>query len=269
MAGVTRAGGTWSIERGGSLVIDRGTPSEEVVRVKLVGPPNQRPEWFIADFLKPHRSGFTIDPLTVSERLPGKINLNTVWDEEIFQALCDPNLANGFNANTVRTAFTQLIASRSRGSGGAPGAGDRPFLGLAVGLSGDANDGGRQHTLLRSQLVPPPGAPPILAVSNRTHPYQTYELLTKIFNSTTTRSNVFAVWLTVGFFEVTNDTKRPIELGPEIGRAEGRHVRHRMFAIVDRSVLLSNPGPQPRFDPRAVPPGYAVGRPVPYYSIID
>jgi hypothetical protein len=267
MAGVTPSGGMWGIERGGSLVIDRGLPSEEVVRVKEVGPPGQRPVWFKADFLRPHRK-FTIDPLTVSERLPGKINLNTVWDEEVFQALCDANPANSFNANTVRTTFNHLIASRSTGPGHVPGLGDRPFLGLAVGLGGDGNEGGRQHTLLRS----PPrrlGDPPILAVAGRSHPYQTYELLTKIFNSTTTRSNVFAVWLTVGFFEVTNDAKRPIELGPEIGRAEGRHVRHRMFAVVDRSVLVSNPGPQPRFDPRAVPSGYAVGRPVPWFSIID
>jgi hypothetical protein len=42
-----------------------------------------------------------------------------------------------------------------------------------------------------------------------------------------------------------------------------------MFAIVDRSVLTGNPGPQSRFDPRALPRGFATGMVVPYVSLID
>jgi hypothetical protein len=258
MSGTTRSGGSWSIEVGMSLVIDRGVPGEEVVRVKAIDKAT-KPLWFEADFLKDHAAGFTIAPLTVSERVPGRINLNTVWDEEVFLALCDPTRSNTFNDATARSAFRQLRDSRTVG-GDAPGPSDRPLLSLSSSASGV------QGTLLRTRGD---GRVPVLGVPGQPHPYQTYELLTKIFNSTTVRSNVFAVWLTVGFFEVTDDTTQPVKLGAEVGRDENRQVRHRMFAVVDRSVLRRNPGPRERFDPREPLPEFASGPLVPYFSIID
>jgi hypothetical protein len=66
------------------------------------------------------------------------------------------------------------------------------------------------------------------------HPYLRYELLNKVFNNTTSRSNVFAVWLTVGFF---NCDPSGNNLGTEFGKSEGKSIRHRMFAIVDRTGL--------------------------------
>src|SRR5262249_16767472 len=145
---------------------------------------------------------------------------------------------------------------------GAPGPGDRPFRSLATGVSaGDAmypGGSGIQDTFLRSvpggQSVfqrPPPGGAP--ADDPSQHPYFQDQLLTKLFGNVTTRSNVFAIWLTVGFFSVTDDSTRPVRLGPELGLADGHIIRHRMFAIVDRSVIGYNARPDPRFDFRGDP----------------
>jgi hypothetical protein len=283
MSGTAPNGAPWRIDAGDILVIDRGTPREENVRVTaLLSPAPAAPAGFTADFLKPHAAGSTVTLTTLGDRVPGKINLNTVWDREIFRALCDAQSANGFTQAQVDQVFDHLISpvnprARTRGPGGSPSAGDRPFLSLAagVGLQGDAPHAaglGLEDTLLRSG---PATGQRLLQVPGAAHPYQQYELLTKIFNQVTTRSHVFAVWLTVGFFEVTDAMTRPVRLGAEVGRAEGRHVRHRLFAVVDRSVLVGHPGPQPAFDLRAPSPGTAPSSPraarmaVPYFSIID
>jgi hypothetical protein len=71
----------------------------------------------------------------------------------------------------------------------------------------------------------------------RPHPYNqsadNSALAGRLWNKITTRSNVFAVWCTVGFFEVDQNGK----LGPEIDADVGRQVRYRFFAIVDRTII--------------------------------
>ncbi len=275
--GHTPSGVPWSIRPGDVLVIDPDTEHQENVRVTAVGTGS-----FTAAFLKSHLAGFKIELTTLGDRVPGRVNINTIWDEETFQALCDAQPANGFSDDPqVKDMFQQMIRRRTRDLDGRPGPADRPFRGLAAGFvpSNDAQhrDGlGVNDTLLRS--VDQDGGPNtqrLFQVPGASHPHPQFELMTKVFNHLTTRSNVFAVWLTVGFFEVADESARPVRLGPEIGQAENRHVRHRMFAIVDRSVLTHHPGPQPRFDPRADSPGTSPGAPpetrkvVPYFSIID
>ncbi len=92
-------------------------------------------------------------------------------------------------------------------------------------------------------------------VDRRQHPYWRTEWLQKVMNLTTVRSHQYAVWVTVGYFEVL-DTGNPQlasdpvrfteavdELGPEIGVTQGRNVRHRAFFVLDRTRATG-------FDPR-------------------
>ena len=67
-------------------------------------------------------------------------------------------------------------------------------------------------------------------------PYARDEAIRKIMNNVTFTSNTFAVWLTVGFFErrTVNGQTQLVELFSE----DNRQIRHRMFAIVDRSQMV-------------------------------
>jgi hypothetical protein len=87
----------------------------------------------------------------------------------------------------------------------------------------------------------PPAAPKPRDVTY--HPFLSNEMLFKIGGNITTKSNVFAVWLTVGFFEVVDDpsTGRTNILGEEIGQSQGGVTRYRFFSIVDRTQLAIAP----------------------------
>src|SRR5207244_5955957 len=69
-------------------------------------------------------------------RVPGKVNINTVWDLETLLALCDPEPgnSNAFDAMAVMNIFNALVQQRSTAAGGAPGQFDRPFWSLAAGF---------------------------------------------------------------------------------------------------------------------------------------
>jgi hypothetical protein len=193
------------------------------------------------------------------DRLPGKININTMNSMAVFQALCDAQTSNRYNATQVQAVYNSLIAYRGATPGMNPpdpqlsGTPERPFWSLAVGSS-PGNDQwtggsrGLENTILApatlgggptsARLLDPwAGATVDPTTNTPIHPYQNMELLNKIYNNVTTRSNVFAVWVTVGYFEVTNENSRPVQLGAEIGRSEGRHIRHRFFALVDRTKM--------------------------------
>jgi hypothetical protein len=248
LQGVGDNGVGWRITVGSRIIIGTGANQENVLVVaRPSGWPND-PNAFWANLIKPHSPGEPITVFNQRDRIPGKINLNTIWDLETLRAICDPQTSNGFTDADVNAIFNQLLARRSRGPQHTPSRNDRPFRGMATAVTppGGAvyniHGSGINDTLLRSTSDGSVDTPrlfqhPALSV---THPYVKNEILSKIFNHVTTRSNVFAVWLTVGFFEVqdrdaSGNPLVPPQLGREIGRDENRHVRHRMFAIVDRT----------------------------------
>jgi hypothetical protein len=174
----------------------------------------------------PATSGTSLVPATdrygqnllLSGRVGGLMNLNDIWDLQAFQALCDFQPAlNTFSQAQVTEAFNHLMQSRAGGTPTSPvplfrvmpNGNDRPFKGMAAASA--------DNTFLRSWPVGqgttnPVNADPTTRLLNGLtsgtgasgHPYVQMELMNKIYGNTTCRSNAFAVWVTVGFFDVTD-----------------------------------------------------------------
>jgi large repetitive protein len=79
----------------------------------------------------------------------------------------------------------------------------------------------------------------------RDHPCFRTEWMQRVMNLTTVRTHQYAVWITIGFFEVTKQgdpllaTTNPAGaydiLGLELGSLDGTNVRYRSFFLVDRT----------------------------------
>ena len=91
--------------------------------------------------------------------------------------------------------------------------------------------------------------------SNTVDPVSRNRLLGKVVNNSTTRSNVFMVWMTVGFF----DAIFPVPQNPtivQVGQELEDQSRRRGFFVLDRSLIedalipASQPGMPPTFDYR-------------------
>jgi len=120
-------------------------------------------------------------------------------------------------------------------------------------------------TIMRSDVVAPAATAPAMASTPRfvtlsgnacnqtdRNSYFRYDGIQRLANLTTTRSNTYAVWVTIGYFQVepnahptTNvvitDPSHPdgLRLGQEIGLDDGTVKRHRAFYLIDRSIPVA------------------------------
>ena len=192
-----------------------------------------------------------------SYRYPGKINLNTVLDSTVWNGLMDFYAS----VSTEPVLFPDWESSRN-GSG---------MLDFANPL----------RPAKANNLVPPgadavvdpvecglfrrgSGADPLLDYDPEERvvygdtdraAYFRYDMRQRLGNLVTTRSSVFAVWISVGYFEVEADgslRSDPSGGGVEWGRSSGESVRNRGFFLVDRSIPVAfEPGKNHNVD-RAV-----------------
>jgi hypothetical protein len=213
-------------------------------------------------------------------RVPGRINLNTIQDKRVWDALFDAQDTNAYTQTDVDNWWNLLIGSRTRTIAPRPDAqnpsvthptpvpsqtiydtnaatnlagtpADRPILPFGIATHPTLYGGiGIQDTLLRGTPLPFLTVPPSATV---VHPYQYTEGLRKILNNVTTVSHTFAVFVTVGYFEVENEIPSSHIMMPngtpamftQLGREYYRNVpgdtRHKFFAIVDRSTIGLDP----------------------------
>jgi hypothetical protein len=196
-------------------------------------------------------------------RDPGLININTIFDSEVWNSAISqfPGMNTQPFVDKVsrsRRGFTGGPLSQTDGSGNPiPTLFGNPIRPSdAADLMPNLTIGGvpmRRPTPVESTLLrPDPDTPAQPLFDNqvtdtyqdaRRNAYFRYQALQKLGNTFTTHSNVFAVWMTVGYFEVESSPNgvtaaHPdgLRLGAEIGADSGEIVRHRSFFIIDRSV---------------------------------
>ncbi len=207
-------------------------------------------------------------------RTPGKINLNTTRNRSVLAGLLDDwgFVSDGAGGQTLGGAFNGGFATSNYGTilndgdrdwwtqflqarDGTdplttmvlPGmAHSRPFRGLNFLDQGIASV---DDTVLRSLPVDSSSVTrrglfeartSTDLGSNLVDAAARHRLLRKVVNNSTTRSNVFIVWITVGYFEAIQHTNGDVQIGGPLSGAG----THRGFFVIDRSL------PERAFNPQ-------------------
>lgn len=220
--------------------------------------------WFEASVQEPDKpAGFRPPQNRLRKfRDPGNVNLNTVNDVSVWNALgaslglSEPYLeelwldistnlrgtvASNLTLDPTKPSITPHPLRSASASDLAPLLGDQTIKGAQVSLL-------RLQDLIDEYLAANVPASPFRDRSR--NPQFHYQELQKLSSMITSHSNVYAVWVTVGYFEVASvavDTGHPdgLKLGAELAQNGGEVTRHRAFYIIDRSIPVAyEPGKQ-------------------------
>lgn len=127
---------------------------------------------------------------------------------------------------------------------------------------------GDGDTILRQAPVVAPAVPgpPLLYQTAQTHPYLQSEPMRKVMNNVTTKSHMFAVYVTIGYFEVLPSTMTsppwpsgvplPPQFGAEVYDKIPGDMRQKYSAVIDMSNMALKANP-----PANDPDPHATGRP--------
>lgn len=178
-------------------------------------------------------------------REPGAVNLNTITDERVWRGLLGDYKYDGSWATdqTVPAWATDILARRQT----------RPFRSANKGRQATLFDENGRTGDEAGPLFPAPGGRGEPAFEPKKSAWFRFEPLIRAASNTTPRSEVYAIWLTLGLFEVES-TKESVpdplgwkqldelhrypqgyRLKREYGSVSGEVKRYRAFYIVDRS----------------------------------
>ena len=177
-------------------------------------------------------------------RAPGKININTINDPDVWNAILgytptDPADPMGFNM--LNMSRGTLSGPSDFGGVFTSNEGSQFGFGAAAGATVADGDRGANADGTLFQFMEDTGVGVFDGGDSDPNkdivgsPYFRNEFRQRLGSMVTTRSSVFSIWITVGYFDVDEFGR----IGAERGSLEGQIERNRAFYMFDRSIPMA------------------------------
>ncbi|MDO4585078.1 MAG: hypothetical protein Q4D62_13365 [Planctomycetia bacterium] len=169
-------------------------------------------------------------------REPGRINVNTIYSQDILEALLGRTITQAewstFISYRGGTASSTEEISDSSGDG-------EFTVSTPFRTTYNSDTEGVGHSIWECDVFKPFAETlDTDSLNPQYHPYMRFRNCYRAANLATTRSNVFAVWITMGLIECNSDGTLMSMDGKyvELGNDTGNIKRYRAFYIIDRSI---------------------------------